>query len=85
MTTRANICSQYIHCLMCPLSVAITGKDCRELTYHEIQRYGGYEMNIEGKWLEEPEINAYIAELKDEIKILREALARRQENDGEDD
>lgn len=40
-------------------------------------------MYIDGKWMEEPEINEYvgrlhmeIAELQDEIKILREVLSR---------
>ena len=83
MISRENICSQHSHCLSCPLSVCITGKDCRELTFAEIKQYGGYEMFIDGKWMEEPELNAYVAmlhieinELKDEIKILREALSR---------
>ncbi|MBP5379893.1 MAG: hypothetical protein J6Y64_10185 [Ruminococcus sp.] len=45
-------------------------------------------MYIDGKWMEEPEINEYvgklhieIAELKDEIKILREAFARNNEEE----
>lgn len=83
MISRENICSQHSHCLCCPLSVYITGKDCRELSYTELKRYGGYEMYIDGKWMEEPEINEYvgrlhmeIAELQDEIKILREVLSR---------
>lgn len=45
-------------------------------------------MLIDGKWMEEPEINDYvgrlhaeIAELKDEIKILREAIARNIEEE----
>lgn len=33
---REVICSQQLHCLSCPLSVARTGKDCRELTLQEI-------------------------------------------------
>lgn len=37
-TTRKQICSQQIHCLSCPLSVARTGKDCRALTLEEIKR-----------------------------------------------
>lgn len=36
-TKREVICSQQIHCLSCPLSVAVTGKDCRELTIAEIE------------------------------------------------
>ena len=35
---REVICSQQLHCLSCPLSVAVTGKDCRELTKIEITR-----------------------------------------------
>lgn len=35
---REQICSQQSHCLSCPLSVARTGKDCRELTQQEIQK-----------------------------------------------
>ena len=33
---REVICSQQQHCLSCPLSIAVTGKDCRELTIAEI-------------------------------------------------
>ncbi len=82
MKSRANICSQHSHCLSCPLSVAITGKDCRELSFKEIQQYGGEKMYIDGKWYSETELIDYIGrlkleitELKDENKILREALA----------
>lgn len=35
-TNREVICSQQLHCLSCPLSVARTGKDCRKLTLKEI-------------------------------------------------
>ena len=38
MTFREVICSQYPHCLSCPLSVMRTGKDCEELTPQEIER-----------------------------------------------
>ena len=37
-TKREVICSQQVHCLSCPLSVAVTGKDCQELTLQEIER-----------------------------------------------
>lgn len=37
-TKREVICSQQLHCLSCPLSAAVTGKDCRELTSIEITR-----------------------------------------------
>jgi hypothetical protein len=37
MSKRHQICSQQQHCLSCPLSVAVTGKDCRELTAEEIK------------------------------------------------
>ena len=33
---RESICKQQIHCLSCPLSVRITGKDCRSLTHKEL-------------------------------------------------
>lgn len=33
---RESICKQQIHCLFCPLSVRITGKDCRILTQKEL-------------------------------------------------
>ena len=35
---REVICSQQQHCLSCPLSVAVTGKDCRELSPEEIRK-----------------------------------------------
>jgi hypothetical protein len=38
MPKRKVICSQQLHCLSCPLSIKVTGKDCRELTSEEIQR-----------------------------------------------
>jgi len=37
MRSREQVCSQQMHCLSCPLSIKITGKDCRELTAEEIQ------------------------------------------------
>jgi len=37
MVDRKSVCSQQVHCLSCPLSKALTGKDCRELTQSEIQ------------------------------------------------
>lgn len=72
MTSRESICSQYSHCLSCPLSVRITGKDCRELTQEEINRYGGKEMYINGKWYTEPEIQAHVMDLEAKIKKLEE-------------
>ena len=81
--TREQVCSQVSHCLSYPLSVAKTGKDCRELTHKEIQRYGGKEMYIEGKWYEEPELNAYVKELKEHIRTLEEALERSREEENE--
>lgn len=39
MTYREVICSQQIHCLSCPISVSITGKDCRSLSDKEIKEY----------------------------------------------
>lgn len=38
MTNRESICKQQIHCLSCPLSVRITGKDCRALTHKELMK-----------------------------------------------
>lgn len=45
-------------------------------------------MYIDDKWMDEPEVIAYvgqlnmeIAELKDEIKILREAMSRHTEEE----
>ena len=38
-TLREVICSQQVHCLSCPISVAITGRDCRQLTDAEIKEY----------------------------------------------
>ena len=78
---RAQICSQHSHCLSCPLSVAITGKDCRELTYDEVQKYGGKKMYIDGKWYTEPELEAYVNELKARIKELEEAVERSKEEE----
>lgn len=80
---RAQICSQHTHCLSCPLSVAITGKDCRELTYDEVQKYGGKKMYIDGKWYTEPELEAYVKELKERIRTLEEALERSREEEND--
>lgn len=80
---RERICLQQSHCLSCPLSVARTGKDCRELTEQEIRRYGGKEMYVDGKWYEEPEINAYVKELKERIRTLEEALERSREEEND--
>ena len=81
--TREQVCSQVPHCLSCPLSVARTGKDCRELTHEEIQRYGGKEMYINGKWYTEPELESYVKELKERIRTLEEALERSREEENE--
>ena len=37
MTSRDRICLRFSCCLSCPLSIGLTGKDCRELTENEIQ------------------------------------------------
>ena len=79
MNRREVICSQQIHCLSCELSISRTGKDCRELTEQEIKRFGGKEMYIDGQWYEEPEINAYVKELKAEIKSLKDQVNRLRE------
>lgn len=39
MRSREKVCSQQVHCLSCPLSVRVTGKDCRELMQEEIKYY----------------------------------------------
>lgn len=39
MDLREAICSQVSHCLSCPISVRITGKDCRELSEAEVKEY----------------------------------------------
>lgn len=48
MTKREVICSQQLHCLSCPLSVQVTGKDCRQLAQIEIDksRYTKYKIKI---------------------------------------
>lgn len=39
MNLRNVICSQTSHCLSCPISIRITGKDCRNLSESEIKEY----------------------------------------------
>lgn len=39
MDLREVICSEQIHCLSCPISIAITGKDCHKLSDEEIKEY----------------------------------------------
>jgi hypothetical protein len=53
MRSREQVCSQQVHCLSCPLSVRVTGKDCRELSLQEIRKImkdggvdGGYEFYL---------------------------------------
>lgn len=65
---REQLCSQQIHCLSCPLSVLRTGRDC-----HEIKEDIMY---IEGRWYTEPELAAYIKELKARISTLEAALEK---------
>jgi uncharacterized protein (DUF1499 family) len=36
MRSHEQMCSQQAHCLSCPLSRKLTGKDCRKLTHEEI-------------------------------------------------
>lgn len=36
MPTREQVCSQY-SCLSCPLSISVTGKDCRSLNSNDIE------------------------------------------------
>lgn len=42
-------------------------------------------MYIDGKWYEQPELQAYVHELQDEIERLRAAIARKAEEDMEYD
>lgn len=60
--TREQLCSQQAHCLSCPVSVLRTGRDC-----HEIKEDIMY---IEGRWYTEPELVAYVKELKARINAL---------------
>ena len=70
-----QFCSQQIHCLSCPLSAIRTGRDCHEIK-EDI-------MFIDDKWYTEPELAAYIKELKDRISTLEEALERCKEEENE--
>lgn len=72
---REQLCSQQIHCLSCPISVLRTDRDC-----HEIKEDIMY---IEGRWYTEPELAAYIKELKARISTLEEALERCKEEENE--
>ena len=88
MVDRDKICSRQESCQSCPLSFKRTGNDCRRLTMEELRRYGGISMQINGKWYEPSELQAYvnelkskIAELEDENKILHETIARHQEDE----
>ena len=72
---REQFCSQQVHCLSCPLSVITTGRDCHEIK-EDI-------MFIDDKWYTEPELAAYIKELKDRISTLEEALERCKEEENE--
>lgn len=72
---REQFCSQQIHCLSCPLSAIRTGRDCHEIK-EDI-------MFIDDKWYTEPELAAYIKELKDRISTLEEALERCKEEENE--
>lgn len=72
---REQFCSQQIHCLSCLLSVIRTGRDCHEIK-EDI-------MFIGDKWYTEPELAAYIKELKARISTLEEALERCKEEENE--
>lgn len=50
--SREQVCSQHSHCLSCPLTVGITGKDCRTLTFEEIQLYANYNIKWRDKFEE---------------------------------
>lgn len=49
MTFREIICSQTSHCLSCPISIRITGKDCRNLSESEIKEYVNKAREEKGK------------------------------------
>lgn len=36
--TREQVCSQYPHCLSCPLSISVTGKECYRLSEDEVNK-----------------------------------------------
>lgn len=74
MTYREVICSQQVHCLSCPISIGITGKDCRDLTFIELKRYGGKIMIIDGKQMEEYEVNAKFNEMKEQNIKMKSLL-----------
>lgn len=46
MSSRDQVCSQYV-CLSCPLSIGVTGKDCRELTQADINDIMAFVRSIE--------------------------------------
>lgn len=85
---REVICSQQLHCLSCPLTIARTGKDCRELTAEEIMKFKEenemsdtdmlYMASLEKKIeeLEAKHINecAQIARYSDELRKAQELL-----------
>lgn len=45
MPSREQICSQQVHCLSCPLSVGVTGKQCDKLSQLEINEIMRRERN----------------------------------------
>lgn len=47
--TREQICTQVSHCLSCPISIRITGKDCRNLSQKEIEEYVNKVREVERK------------------------------------
>lgn len=47
MPSREQICSQQIHCLSCPLSVGVTGKQCDKLSQAEINSIMEKERNYD--------------------------------------
>lgn len=50
MLSKEQICSQVSHCLSCPISIRITGKDCRELSPKEIEFYVNKAREGEKEW-----------------------------------
>ena len=78
MPTRKQICSQQIHCLSCPLSIKITGKECQNLTAIDIQviMKGAEKMYINGEWKSETEVQAYVSRLENKIPKYDKAISR---------
>ena len=47
MPNRDQVCTQYPHCLSCPLSIAVTGKDCRTLSKRDVDNIMSFVRELE--------------------------------------